>query len=85
MDIETLPYKEVGIEEKALTEQDTAMRYRRAALLQASDIDVLRHLEAGEAVPLELREYRQLLRDLSTSPDLFNLDWGKQNTEEEAE
>lgn len=55
--------------------QWAAIRERRNALLAQSDIFVVRAYERGEPVSVETVAYRQALRDVTTQPDPFAIDW----------
>lgn len=51
------------------------VRRERNAKLNESDKVVIRATEAGTETPLEWREYRQSLRDITEQADPFNIVW----------
>lgn len=52
-----------------------AVRAERDRRLATTDWIVARATEAGEPVPIEWREYRQALRDVTKQPDPAAIDW----------
>lgn len=51
------------------------LRLQRDQALAASDILVLRAIERSGSVPLDLKLYRQALRDITKQPDLTAVTW----------
>ncbi len=51
------------------------IRRERDELLQSSDVDVLRQLEESGTVTQEMKDYRQALRDLPQTQDLYSVTW----------
>ena len=52
-----------------------SVRNARANLLVDSDVFVIRFAEDGLAVPDNIKQYRQALRNITTQPDPFNIAW----------
>lgn len=61
--------------EAELQIQWAAVRERRNALLAQSDVFVVRTYERGEPVSAETIAYRQALRDITTQPNPFAINW----------
>lgn len=56
------------------------LREERNKKLFESDVIMIRHLENGEPIPQELKDYRQILRDLPQNiTDTENIDWPSYN------
>jgi hypothetical protein len=55
--------------------QWAAVRKDRDARLAASDWVVARSVDQGGAVPVQWRQYRQALRDITQQADPFNIVW----------
>lgn len=51
------------------------VRTERNELLQASDVDIIKELEASGAVSQPLKDYRQALRDLPQTQELYSITW----------
>ena len=51
------------------------VKYKRNALLSASDWIVTKAMDVGTPVPEDWRVYRQALRDITLQPDIFNIIW----------
>lgn len=54
------------------------VRTERNELLQASDVDVIKELEASGSVSQPLKDYRQALRDLPQTQELYSITWPTQ-------
>lgn len=52
-----------------------SVRSERNELLQNSDVDVIKQLETSGTVTQELKDYRQALRDLPQTQDLYDISW----------
>lgn len=66
-------------------EAETAIQWQlvrnaRANLLVDSDVFVIRFTEDGLAVPDNIKQYRQTLRNITTQPDPFNITWPEKPT-----
>ena len=55
--------------------QWAAVRIQRDTLLSGSDVFVVRAYENGEPVPQDTIDYRQALRDVTTQPNPFAIQW----------
>lgn len=55
--------------------QWAAVRIQRYTLLSESDVFVVRAYENGEPVPQDTIDYRQALRDVTTQPNPFAIQW----------
>lgn len=51
------------------------VRIQRDALLTNSDIFVVRAYEKGEPVPQDTVDYRKSLRDITSQPNPFSIQW----------
>jgi hypothetical protein len=51
------------------------IRDRRLDLLKASDVSVIRSVEAGIPVSDDVKAYRQSLRDVTQQPNPFDITW----------
>lgn len=51
------------------------VRNQRNTLLQNSDVLVIRYTENGEAVPQNIKDYRQALRDITIQTNPFDITW----------
>lgn len=55
--------------------QWAAVRVQRDSILSQSDVYVVRAYENKEPVPQDTVDYRQALRDVTSQPDPFNIQW----------
>lgn len=55
--------------------QWSSVRTKRDSLLASSDVFVVRAYEKGEPVPQDTVDYRQALRDVTSQPNPFSIQW----------
>jgi len=76
---ETISWQLLDKTEAEIAEYDNAIwdgvRRERNELLQASDIDVIKELEANGSVTQALKDYRQALRDLPQTQEIYSITW----------
>ena len=78
-DSETVSWQLLDKTEDEIVKYDDDMwngiRAERNELLQASDVDVIKELEASGAVSQPLKDYRHALRDLPQTQELYSITW----------
>jgi len=78
-DSETVSWQLLDKTEDEIVKYDDDMwngiRTERNELLQASDVDVIKELEVSGAVSQPLKDYRQALRDLPQTQELYSITW----------
>lgn len=76
---ELISWQLVNKTEEEILQHDAAawnsVRIERDKLLQDSDVDIIKQLEASGSVTQALKDYRQALRDLPQTQELDNITW----------